>query len=146
MCFVNSPSTLWFLPLLRFLCCFYLSTSSVVSFTHISPPLILYVLLVLGVIVRFLNSTHTLSLGDFVQVLALVNIKILTIPKFVSAAQVYSLTISTWLYLGLLKFNMSETEHIILFIPHILCLPFTPPLDSLTYYGERHHYPLGLIN
>lgn len=47
-----------------------------------------------------------------------------------------------YLYLRPLKLDISDTEHIIFFISHLLCLPSTPALDSLTYYSRRHHIHL----
>lgn len=98
------------------------------------------------VLVLLLISVDTLSFGDFVHFLASVTIKIPIIPKSVSPAQVSCLNLSMWLYFRPLKFDISQTEYIIFFIRHLLCLHSTPNLDSLTYYSKRPHYPLGLIS
>ena len=83
-----------------------------------------------------LITTSTLCVGGFVHVPASVTIKISTIPK----AGLPCLNNSTKLYLGALRLDISQSEHIMFSIPHLLCLPFTPTLDSLTHHSKKHHH------
>lgn len=63
----------------------------------------------------------------------------------VSPAQASCLHISMWPYIWSLKFDMSQTEHIIFFIFACSAQPPLPLQTSITYQSKGHHHPLDPI-